>query len=199
MRESTCVGISTVPWNRARLRLAGSPKRHYTFARRGRRMGPPASPRRSNPQCKTLILRGFCSLRLSVRTPPFHGGESGSIPLGSANPFKYLAVRPRFASNICPIYSCEIGHVRRSPRSALSFVGAAAEQSHHRSQSLPDFQDGTPNCRRCGRPREDHQVWCALLPAVRPGLLIGARPPHLRRDVPAKFCGLVPPIRAGGI
>ena len=27
---------------------------------------------------------GACSLRLSVRTPPFHGGESGSIPLGSA-------------------------------------------------------------------------------------------------------------------
>src|SRR5437764_7011778 len=27
---------------------------------------------------------GFRSLRLSVRTPPFHGGESGSIPLGSA-------------------------------------------------------------------------------------------------------------------
>lgn len=26
----------------------------------------------------------FSSLRLSVRTPPFHGGESGSIPLGSA-------------------------------------------------------------------------------------------------------------------
>ena len=25
------------------------------------------------------------SLRLSVRTPPFHGGESGSIPLGSAS------------------------------------------------------------------------------------------------------------------
>ena len=43
-----------------------------------------ASPTRSNPQHKTLILRGFCSLRLSVRTPPFHGGESGSIPLGSA-------------------------------------------------------------------------------------------------------------------
>ena len=28
--------------------------------------------------------RRFRSLRLSVRTPPFHGGESGSIPLGSA-------------------------------------------------------------------------------------------------------------------
>lgn len=28
--------------------------------------------------------RDFRSLRLSVRTPPFHGGESGSIPLGSA-------------------------------------------------------------------------------------------------------------------
>src|SRR3954464_15722028 len=33
---------------------------------------------------KALIFRLFCSLRLSVRTPPFHGGESGSIPLGSA-------------------------------------------------------------------------------------------------------------------
>src|ERR1019366_1489741 len=29
--------------------------------------------------------RRFRSLRLSVRTPPFHGGESGSIPLGSAS------------------------------------------------------------------------------------------------------------------
>src|ERR1041384_7788682 len=33
---------------------------------------------------KALIYLTFCSLRLSVRTPPFHGGESGSIPLGSA-------------------------------------------------------------------------------------------------------------------
>src|ERR1700741_4236151 len=33
---------------------------------------------------KALIFLTFCSLRLSVRTPPFHGGESGSIPLGSA-------------------------------------------------------------------------------------------------------------------
>jgi hypothetical protein len=32
----------------------------------------------------------FRSLRLSVRTPPFHGGESGSIPLGSAK--KHLAI-----------------------------------------------------------------------------------------------------------
>ena len=33
--------------------------------------------------------RRFRSLRLSVRTPPFHGGESGSIPLGSATPIKF--------------------------------------------------------------------------------------------------------------
>src|SRR5260370_18088296 len=50
-------------------RLAHPHKGHYTFAR----------------------LRGHaakvCSLRLSVRTPPFHGGESGSIPLGSAKCF----------------------------------------------------------------------------------------------------------------
>jgi hypothetical protein len=50
-------------------------------------------------------LRGesaFCSLRLSVRTPPFHGGESGSIPLGSANDFKGLASHQRFMSSKCP-------------------------------------------------------------------------------------------------
>src|SRR4051812_8046398 len=41
-----------------------------------------------------LIFRLFCSLRLSVRTPPFHGGESGSIPLGSASHFIGLASRP---------------------------------------------------------------------------------------------------------
>ena len=41
-----------------------------------------------------LIFRLFCSLRLSVRTPPFHGGESGSIPLGSANGFNDLPPRP---------------------------------------------------------------------------------------------------------
>jgi hypothetical protein len=37
------------------------------------------------------IATPFRSLRLSVRTPPFHGGESGSIPLGSANNFNGLA------------------------------------------------------------------------------------------------------------
>ena len=31
------------------------------------------------------LTKRLRSLRLSVRTPPFHGGESGSIPLGSAN------------------------------------------------------------------------------------------------------------------
>jgi hypothetical protein len=36
----------------------------------------------------------FRSLRLSVRTPPFHGGESGSIPLGSAIYFNGLAPTP---------------------------------------------------------------------------------------------------------
>jgi hypothetical protein len=40
----------------------------------------------SETACPTGSVAGrrFRSLRLSVRTPPFHGGESGSIPLGSA-------------------------------------------------------------------------------------------------------------------
>jgi hypothetical protein len=63
-------------------RLARPRNRHYTFARRRR------CPSVANPAYRSvnvLICRLFCSLRLSVRTPPFHGGESGSIPLGSAS------------------------------------------------------------------------------------------------------------------
>jgi hypothetical protein len=50
----------------------------------------------------------FRSLRLSVRTPPFHGGESGSIPLGSANEINGLSEVKIEVSNGCPIYRC--GH-----------------------------------------------------------------------------------------
>src|SRR5882757_3349830 len=52
-----------------------------------RRLDPPSRwwQAGSNPAPKALIYLTFCSLRLSVRTPPFHGGESGSIPLGSAS------------------------------------------------------------------------------------------------------------------
>ena len=40
--------------------------------------------------------RRLRSLRLSVRTPPFHGGESGSIPLGSAKQsIQYVTCRFR--------------------------------------------------------------------------------------------------------
>jgi hypothetical protein len=84
--------------------LARPRKRHYTFARRlsdrfARGSGFDTAP--SLPQ--SVDLPEVCdqsemamprpdgrggtalrSLRLSVRTPPFHGGESGSIPLGSA-------------------------------------------------------------------------------------------------------------------
>src|SRR3954453_10648222 len=65
-------------------RVARPAKRHYTFApRRPVQIGRPAT-NTANHAHKALIFQLFCSLRLSVRTPPFHGGESGSIPLGSA-------------------------------------------------------------------------------------------------------------------
>lgn len=56
-----------------------------------------------------LIFRLFCSLRLSVRTPPFHGGESGSIPLGSANNFNGLTPLPAALSNKWTINAHERG------------------------------------------------------------------------------------------
>src|SRR5690348_6638686 len=94
-------------WMIAR-RLAHARKRHYTFAGRTvsslnanqSRPGRSSSENNDLPAvCESFarshaaLVRGeaFCSLRLSVRTPPFHGGESGSIPLGSANDFKGLA------------------------------------------------------------------------------------------------------------
>src|SRR5947207_10978281 len=50
----------------------------------------------------------FSSLRLSVRTPPFHGGESGSIPLGSAIYFNGLAPGKITTSNECPYAPVDI-------------------------------------------------------------------------------------------
>src|SRR5882757_9520375 len=61
-------------------RLADRPKGHYTFARRGR----PARLVRLAVVPRNAAGPCVSSLRLSVRTPPFYGGESGSIPLGSA-------------------------------------------------------------------------------------------------------------------
>lgn len=54
-----------------------------------------------------LIFRLFCSLRLSVRTPPFHGGESGSIPLGSAIKFPTLS-KPKATSESAPRAWCSV-------------------------------------------------------------------------------------------
>ena len=47
--------------------------------------------RRNGHEATKPVVAGhpFRSLRLSVRTPPFHGGESGSIPLGSAKNFAH--------------------------------------------------------------------------------------------------------------
>src|SRR5437899_11617432 len=64
-----------------------------------------------------LIFLLFCSLRLSVRTPPFHGGESGSIPLGSASYFNGLAPSSFPMSNTCPIYA---GGLRSSATISIS-------------------------------------------------------------------------------
>src|SRR4051794_30747287 len=81
--------------------LARSRKRHYTFAAvLGINSLVRAGTARSRPKRRFSVdiydqsgtampappwaWRVFRSLRLSVRTPPFHGGESGSIPLGSA-------------------------------------------------------------------------------------------------------------------
>ena len=86
--------------------LARPRKRHYTFARRLDHVTAIRVTVRRHRPFKALICRvylfyicsetaaprphrsrrglNFRSLRLSVRTPPFHGGESGSIPLGSA-------------------------------------------------------------------------------------------------------------------
>jgi hypothetical protein len=57
--------------------------------------------RRNGHEATKPVVAGhqFRSLRLSVRTPPFHGGESGSIPLGSASVCpKHLSPRGQWHS-----------------------------------------------------------------------------------------------------
>jgi hypothetical protein len=95
-------------------RLARASKRHYTFARRrlGRTAAVPGWPAyrllnalicrinlylspsdASNASTWPVVAERLrSSLRLSVRTPPFHGGESGSIPLGSASTSRFTLI-----------------------------------------------------------------------------------------------------------
>jgi hypothetical protein len=78
----------------------------------------------------------FRSLRLSVRTPPFHGGESGSIPLGSAIYFSGLAQIP---PSISPPHAVSLVlrqsiSARRNRRSARIFFDCATGQSFSSGQ-----------------------------------------------------------------
>lgn len=72
----------------------------------------------------------FCSLRLSVRTPPFHGGESGSIPLGSAKSATTIDF-PLFLNDLANTPECVLDVLldgRRAPHCAL-ICSAAAPRS----------------------------------------------------------------------
>ena len=74
-----------------------------------------------------LIFRLFCSLRLSVRTPPFHGGESGSIPLGSAKSATTIDF-PLFLNDLANTPGCVLDVLldgRRAPHCALICSAAA--------------------------------------------------------------------------
>jgi hypothetical protein len=58
----------------------------------------------------------FAPFVYRFRTPPFHGGESGSIPLGSANYFNGLAPALPAVSNECPISAYRRGWTWRAVR-----------------------------------------------------------------------------------
>ena len=78
----------------------------------------------------------FRSLRLSVRTPPFHGGESGSIPLGSAIYFNGLAPIPPSISPphaVSPVLRQSIS-ARRNQRSGRIFFDCATGRSFSRAR-----------------------------------------------------------------
>ena len=90
----------------------------------------------------------FRSLRLSVRTPPFHGGESGSIPLGSAKYFNGLAPSPQLMSQISP---------RRAVRLVCcAKVSARGEIRNPRGYSL------TVQQRSRSLPAGAHDRWCTM-------------------------------------
>ena len=84
--------------------------------------------------CNALIFRCFCSLRLSVRTPPFHGGESGSIPLGSAT----SAARYRF-------FLFSLNDLANHPNAWWTFYWTARRPPRFAlSRARPDLSAGAP-------------------------------------------------------
>src|SRR3954470_10142647 len=102
--------VQNTPENGVFRRLARPAKRHYTFARRRLDWTCSLAINTAIHAHKALIFGCFCSLRLSVRTPPFHGGESGSIPLGSAIncnglalPKTFWAVDVQYTPVDCPV------------------------------------------------------------------------------------------------
>src|SRR3954471_8277869 len=150
--------------------LARSGKRHYTFARcepdEHRDSPTPSLPQSiDSPEVFTyakrktvtvgVAARPFGSLRLSVRTPPFHGGESGSIPLGSAIPNR-LARRASCDRSVGPEVGCRrkslapprvIGIELCSPR---LIVVPATMQLFFSSVSFHSWPEMAWTCRFCG-------------------------------------------------
>ena len=101
----------------------------------------------SRPYIRGEALR-FRSLRLSVRTPPFHGGESGSIPLGSAKHLNGLAP--------CPAIAVFAIATPRSKRGCCAKVSARSEIRNPSGYSLT-VQQGSRSLRTGARDR-----WCTM-------------------------------------
>ena len=78
----------------------------YAFSRPDLVLAP---PERSVKKCPDALAKkgnhsytaSRCAHRLSVRTPPFHGGERGSIPLGRTIPIPSIDAWERIGSETC--------------------------------------------------------------------------------------------------
>ena len=127
---------------------------------------------RSNTTPKALIYLRFCSLRLSVRTPPFHGGESGSIPLGSAKhvatTFKaqadhFQGLREPFSQpKFHPLHNSANGHQRARMRDRKNGYGRYCNHNLRRALSrTPPHVAGLLSARYLTTPPHEARGSCA--------------------------------------
>ena len=90
------------------------------------------------PRCCNAIIRRFVlkrAHRLAVRTPPFHGGNRGSIPLGRTNLLIHLEL-PVIKSP-APLRKLPGGERRQKYRSAPCGAGRSSGTGGRRSHCRP--------------------------------------------------------------
>jgi hypothetical protein len=117
-------------------------------------------PLACRPAQTPLYLPALASAhRLAVRTPPFHGGNRGSIPRGRASKNKDLADRDLVVSNGWPISDDEGGRYNTGAVCLKGHAVAGDIESHPPGKFCSTCGAAVlTSCPGCGAPVRGHFV-----------------------------------------